>query len=324
MKKWKQVVFAALCACAAMQTPAVASNFPSKPLRIIVPFGPGGANDMVARVLAEPLSADLGQAVVVENRPGASTIIGASAVARAEPDGYTLLLSGSSTYTVLPALNPKLPYDTLRDFDLLGVVADLPMVLVSNGTSSITSAKQVLESARSDPGTVTYATYGTGSVTHLMGEILSMEADIKLSPVPYRGSAQAVLGLMGNEVDMAPDTLASALPRIQSGHLRALASFGPERLAQLPDVPTMTELGLPDATFSGWIAIALPKNTPADVRQRLSGALEKAMQSNSVRQALDKAAMLPVFLPEAPFRERVEREITTFKKVGEAANITLE
>lgn len=324
MKQWKQVLFGALCVAAVVQAPALARDFPNKPVRIIVPFGPGGANDMVARVLAEPLSADLGQAVVVENRPGASTIIGASAVARAEPDGYTLLLSGSSTYTVLPALNPKLPYDTLRDFDLLGVVADLPMVLVTNGSSTIASANQVLERARSAPGTLTYATYGTGSVTHLMGEILAMEADMKLSAVPYRGSAQAVLGLMGNEVDIAPDTLASTLPRIQSGHLRALASFGPERIPQLPDVPTMTEIGLPDATFSGWIAIALPKGTPTDVRQRLSGALEKAMQSESVRQALDKAAMQPVFLAEAPFRERVEREITSFKHVADIANIVLE
>ncbi|RMX06918.1 tripartite tricarboxylate transporter substrate binding protein [Corticibacter populi] len=324
MNTGKKLLLGALCGIALLQAPALAGDYPVKPVRIIVPFGPGGANDMVARVLSEPLSADLGQAVIVENRPGASTIIGANVVARAEPDGYTLLLSGSSTYTVLPALSRSLPYDTLRDFDLLGVVADLPMVLVTNAAGPIQSAPQVLERARSEPGKLTYATYGTGSVTHLMGEIFSMVADVELSPVPYRGSAQAVLGVMGSEVDIAPDTLAATLPRIQSGHLRALASFGPRRVAQLPDVPTMAELGLPDATFSGWIAIALPKGTPPEVRQRLSRALEKAMASDPVRQALDKAAMLPVFLPEAPFKTRVEQEIGTFKKVAAQANIVLE
>lgn len=324
MKKWTRAWLAACCGMAVWQAPALAQDFPHKPVRIVVPFGPGGANDMVARALADPLAADLGQPVVVENRSGASTIIGASAVARAEPDGHTLLLSGSSTYTVLPALKQGLPYDPVQSFDLLAVVADLPMVLVARAQGNVASTPALLQQARSAPGKLTYGTYGVGSVTHLMGEIFSIAAKVDLTPVPYRGSSQVVTALLGSEVDVAPETLAATLARIQSGDLRPLAVFGPERVAQLPDVPTVAELGLSDATFGGWIAIALPKGTPAAVRDRLAAALQRAMGSARVRQVLAQAGMLPVFLPEAPFRARVDHEIAAFRKVAQQANIVLE
>ncbi|RMX06622.1 tripartite tricarboxylate transporter substrate binding protein [Corticibacter populi] len=304
--------------------PVLADGYPDKALKIVVPFGPGGATDLVARVLAERLHAQLGQSVVVDNRPGASTMIGANAVARAPADGYTLLVSGSSTYTVVPALRNDVPYDPLKDFDLLAVVADAPMVLVVRPDSPYATLQDLLTAAAADKAGLQYATFGPGSAPHLLGEMFALTANIKLSAVPYRGSAQAVMGVMGGEIGMAFDTLSSSLPHIQAGKLRALAVFSAERVPQLPDVPTVAESGLADATFSGWYAVALPAGTPAPVRARLSDALRTALASEKVRSTLDQGALLPVFLDEAAFRQRTEAEITRFRDVAQRAQIEVE
>lgn len=316
-----------LMAAAAMGlalTSAQADAYPAKPLKVIVPFGPGGGTDLVARVIAENLHHQLKQSVVVDNRPGASTMIGANAVARAPADGYTLLISGSSTYTVVPALRKDVPYDPLKDFDLLAVVADAPMVLVVNADSPYKSLQDLLTAAKQDTHGLQYATFGPGSAPHLLGEMFALAAGIKLSAVPYRGSAQAVLGVMGGEVGIAFDTLSSSLPQLQAGKLRALAVFSPERVPQTPDVPTISELGLPDATFSGWYAVALPKGTPANVRATLSKALEAAMQTEQVRKTLEQGVLQPVYLDEAAFRKRTEDELRQFRDVAQRANIEVD
>ncbi|MFT4190914.1 MAG: tripartite tricarboxylate transporter substrate binding protein [Comamonas sp.] len=303
---------------------AQASGYPAKALKVVVPFGPGGATDLVARVLAESLQAQLGQSVVVDNRPGASTLIGANAVARSAADGYTLLVSGSSTYTVVPALRQDVPYDPLKDFDLLAVVADAPMVLVVRPDAPYAALPELLAAAKADRAGLQYATFGPGSAPHLLGEMFALAAGIKLSAVPYRGSAQAVMGVLGGEIGMAFDTLSSALPHIRAGKLRALAVFSAQRVAQLPDVPTVAERGLAKATFTGWYAVALPAGTPAPVRARLAEALRAALASQQVRQTLDQGALLPVFLGEAEFRRRVEQEIAQFRDVARRAHIEME
>ncbi|KAF1020386.1 MAG: hypothetical protein GAK30_02530 [Paracidovorax wautersii] len=234
MKKMGMRVLAVLLLSCAGLGAAVAADYPMRPLKIVVPFGPGGATDLVARVLAENLQARLGQPAVVENRPGASTAIGAAAVAGAPADGYTLLA------------------------------------------------------------------------------------------VPYRGSAPAMLALMGGEIDMAVDTLSSALPHIQAGKLRALAVFGKTRVPQLPNVATVAEQGLPGATFSGWYAVALPAGTPQPVRDRLAAAIQTTMATEPVRTTFDKSALQAVFVAEPAFRARVEQEIKTFREVGQRAHIVME
>ena len=306
------------------QRQAHAAEFPSKPLKVVVPFGPGGATDLVGRVLSDSLQAQFGQPVVVENRPGASTMIGANAVARAPADGYTLLISGSSTYTVVPALRKDVPYDPLRDFDLLAVVADAPMVLVTRIDSPYASLEALLDKARSEPGAIQYATFGPGSAPHLLGELFGLTADVKLMAVPYKGSAQTVIGVIGGEIDMAFDTLSSSLPHVQAGKLKALAVFSRERVPQLPDVPTVAEKGLAGSTFSGWYAVALPKGTPQPVREKLGKALQKALETEKVRATFGDSALLPVYLDEAGFRARTEQELTTFRDIARRADIKVE
>lgn len=303
---------------------AQAEAYPAKPIKVVVPFGPGGGTDLVARVVAESLHQQLKQSVVVENRPGASTMIGANAVARARADGYTLLVSGSSTYTVVPALRKDVPYDPLKDFDLLAIVADAPMVLVVNADSPYATLQDLLAAAKQDTQGLQYATFGPGSAPHLLGEMFALAAGIKLAAVPYRGSAQAVMGVMGGEVGIAFDTLSSSLPQLQAGKLRALAVFSSERVEHMPDVPTAAELGLPDATFSGWYAVALPAGTPAEVRATLSQALEAAMQTPQVRKTLDQSVLQPVYLDEAAFRVRTENELRAFRDVAQRANIQVD
>lgn len=301
-----------------------ASTFPDKSLKIIVPFGPGGATDLTGRVLAESMSQQLGQPVVVENKPGGSTSIGASAVARAPADGYTLLVSGSSTYTVVPALRNDLPYDPLTSFDLIGIVADAPMVLVVNEKSPFQSVEELIKAAKASNKELSYATFGPGSAPHLIGEMFALAAGIKLMPVPYRGSAPTMMALIGGEINMAVDTLSSALPHIQAGKVRPLAVFSEERVQVLPGVATIKELGLPDATFSGWYAMVAPIGLPDDVRKKLSAVLEQAMQSPAVRATMEKSVLQPIFLDASAFRSRMTKELNTFRSVAERAQIRIE
>jgi len=300
--------------------------YPEQPIKIVVPFTPGGATDAVARLLANKLSGSLGQSVIVENRPGASTVIGADAVARAQPDGYTLLLSGSTTYTVLPALKASLPYDPLHSYEHIAIVAMAPVVLLAQNGLGATTVQQAatLAKQQSDKGGLMYGTFGPGSAPHLAGEMFAEAVGAKMTPVPYKGSAQLITAMIGGEVALGVDTVSSAAPQVRAGKVRALAVTGEHRVPQLPDVPTFTEAGIPEVSFVGWYALAAPARTPAPVVDTLNRAVEKIMQDPQVRKAVTDLALEPVFLPGQAFQAQIAKEVRTFGDVAKRADIKLD
>lgn len=300
--------------------------YPEQPIKIVVPFTPGGATDAVARLLANKLSGSLGQSVIVENRPGASTVIGADVVARAQPDGYTLMLSGSTTYTVLPALKPSLPYDPLKSFEHIAIVAMAPVVLLAQNGLAATNVQEAAKLAKqqSDKGGLMYGTFGPGSAPHLAGEMFAEAVNAKMTPVPYKGSAQLITAMIGGEVALGVDTVSSAAPQVRAGKVRALAVTGDHRVPQLPDVPTFTEAGIPQVSFVGWYALTAPARTPAPVVDTLNRAVEKIMQDPQVRKAVTDLALEPVFLPGEAFKSQIAKEVRTFGDVAKRADIKLD
>ena len=313
-----------LCAAALAAPYAQAQTYPSKPIRIVVPFGPGGATDVVARTVADKLSARLGQPVIVDNKPGASTMIGADAVAKAAPDGYTLMVSGSSTYTVVPALKERMPYDPQKDLALIALLVKAPLVLVSGPSAPVKSLAELVALGKSKPGELGYATFGTGSAPHLAGEMLAHEAGIKVLAVPYKGSAPASMALLGGEIHYAIDTIPSVGPHSKSGKLRPLAVTSVQRASALPDVPTLGELKLGKASFDGFYGLAAPAGTSAAIQQLLGRELAAIMALPDVKEKMLAAGLEPGFLDAPAFNAKVVDEIATFKAAGKRANIVMD
>jgi tripartite-type tricarboxylate transporter receptor subunit TctC len=305
---------------------AAQAAYPEQAIKIVVPFTPGGATDAVARLLANRLSGKLGQAVIVENRPGASTVIGAEAAARARPDGYTLMLSGSTTYTVLPALKPGLPYDPQRSYEHIAIVAMAPLVLLAKNGLEAGTLQEAAELARqrSAKGELMYGTFGAGSAPHLAGEMFAEAAGARMMPVPYKGSAQLVTAMIGGEVDLGVDTVSSAAPQARAGKVRALAVTGEHRVQQLPDVPTYAEAGMADASLVGWYGLVAPARTPAPVVETLSRAVSEIMEDPQVRQSVADLALDPVYLPGQAFQAQIAKELRTFADVAARAGIKLD
>jgi tripartite-type tricarboxylate transporter receptor subunit TctC len=301
-----------------------AQEWPTRPVTLVVPFPPGGGTDIVARLIANRLSPKLGQPVVIDNRPGAATAIGAAAVARAAPDGHTLLLSGSSTYSILPALKPGLPYDPIDSFSHVAVVAKAPLVLVTGASTQITSVADLLQRARADANGLMYATFGSGSGPHLAGAMLAEAAQAKMTAVPYKGSAPALTALISGELPIGFDTVAAAAPQVKSGRLRALAVTGDQRAALLPDVPTYAEAKIPKASLVSWYAVAAPARTPESVLARLNRELAAVMAEPEVRKTLENAGLEPVMLGPEAFRRLIRDEVGAFKAVAQRAQISLD
>lgn len=300
--------------------------WPSRPVRLLVGFAPGGTIDVVARIVGEQLSSTLGQPFVVENKAGANGMIAAELAARAEPDGYTVFFSNSSTITLNPTLMRGLKYDPTTDFAPVTTVVSVPLILVVNPempeAASIRSVADLIALARQPQARVNYGSAGQGNITQLAFELLSSRAGIQMTHVPYRGAAAAQAALLGKEILTVFDTLA-AVPLVKSGRLRALATSSTERLPALPDVPTLAESGFPGFDISFWVGVFVPKATPAALVDRLAAAIEAATRVPAVRDRLLSQGTILTLSP-ARFAAKIEAETKELAAIAAKANIRLD
>ena len=287
MKKYS-LLYPSLLLVAALlgnATAARADAYPAKPLRLIVGYAPGGATDVIARLVGQRLGEALGQAVIVENRPGANGSIGAEVVARAAPDGYTLFMCTIAN-VINTSLYPKLPFDFVRDFAPVSLVATIPNMLVVNPAVAAKDLKEFIALAKSNPGQINFASPGSGSSPHLSGELFKTAAGVSMVHIPYKGSAPAMSDLIGGQVQAMFDNMPSALPHVKAGKLRALAVTGANRSAAAMNIPTMDEAGLPGYQITSWFGVALPVATPKEIVQKLNMEIVKVLNRPDIRERL--------------------------------------
>lgn len=281
---------------------AQADTWPARAVTIIVPYPAGGTTDVVGRILAERLQQELGQTFIVQNKPGAATAIGASAVARAPNDGYTLLLSAGTTFTVIPHLNSKLPYK-LEDFEPVAAVVTVPFAFVVKRDFPAKTLSEFTAYAKANAGKINNATNGQGSMVHLLGELIAHGLDVKLTHIHYKGAAPATLDMLAGIVDSNVEALTSAVPNVKEGKYRALAVLSPERLPLLPDVPTFKELGYPSVVGETWFAVFAPAGTPKPIVDKLNAALRKVTTSKAFGEAMRNLGNEPKAGTPAELRE---------------------
>ncbi|WP_026433936.1 Bug family tripartite tricarboxylate transporter substrate binding protein [Paracidovorax oryzae] len=303
---------------------AHAEGYPARPVQLVVPFPPGGAVDIVGRLIGKPLGDALGQPVVVENKAGAGTIVGAAFVANAPTDGYTLLISSGSTFTGNPALNPRLPYDPVRSYEPIGMVARVPLVLLAHRDVPARNLAEVIAAVKRTPDKFSYGSFGNGTTGHFAGELLWAATGIRPMHVPYRGSAPAMADLMGGQIPFTVDTVAAALPQLKAGKIKAIAVMGATRATQLPDVPTVAESGFPGFAADSWLAVVAPRGLPADARARLQKALGEAMAAPEVRSKLIASGLEPAYEPADAVQSRIEDELPRMRAIAQRANIRAE
>jgi len=313
--KW--IAAAALCA---LHGAASAQPWPAKPLRVIVPFTPGSATDIMARTVAEKLSAQLGQPVLVENRPGAGGTIGVGAVARADPDGYTILVH-SSSYTVTPSTYTNLPYDTLRDLTGITPLGLLPNVLVIAPSKRLRSVKELVAAAKANPGAMNAASIGVGSATHLNAERFRLGAGIDVVNIPFKGTPEALTEVMTGRVDYYFCPVNAALPLLKEGRLLGLAVGSTHRSVALPDLPTTLEAGIPNSDYNFWVGMFVPAKTPREVINRLYQETSRAQHSPEVREKLSRLGAEPMDLPPEKFNAYIRDEIAANAALVKAAGI---
>ena len=313
------VAVLAIATGAAAQTPA---DYPNRPIRIIVPQAAGSGVDLQARVLAQKMGELWGQQGVVENRPGANAIIGMEAAAKASPDGYTLVYAPVSSVTTNAFIYKKLPYDALRDFAPITQTTANPLGAVVNPASGIKSIKDLVERAKANPGQLNYGSFGIGNMTHLMGELLSIAADIKMTHVPYRGQTPAITDVISGQIPLAFTTTAGVTDLVETGKLNLLATFGAERDEQFPNTPTPTEAGYPSVVVVGWSGLLAPAGTPPQIIGKLHGGMVKALAMPDVKEAILKqgSKALSSASPEA-FERYIKSEAAKFHPVIKAAGL---
>jgi tripartite-type tricarboxylate transporter receptor subunit TctC len=313
------VLLGAASACAQAQA------WPGKPIKLIVPFAPGGTTDLLARVIADKLPRLIGQAVVVENRVGAGGVIGTEALARSAPDGYVLGIATASTHGVNPAVYPKLSYDAVRDFTPIARVATVPNVMEINAAVPARNMREFIDLVRKQPGQLSFASPGSGSIGHAVGELFKLHAKVELVHIPYKGAGPALNDVIGGQVQVLYDNLPTSLPHIQAGKLRALAVASRERSRALPDVPTFAELGLAAVNEPAWFGVVGPANLPAEITGKLQRALDTIMHQPDVRERLDKmGAEAATDMSSLAFAAHIRKEIDAFKRVAQSANIRAE
>jgi len=308
---------AALALCA-LTGPVVAQSYPTKPIRLVVPYPPGGPLDAAARALAERVREPLG-IVVVENRPGAGGNLGVDLIAKAAADGYALVIGAVATHAINPWLFSKLPYDPIKDFAPITLIAHVPNVLVMTPERSqqlnIRSARDLVAYARANPGKLNFASGGNGSAGHMAGELLKSQARISAVHIPYAGAAPAQLGLLAGQTDFMFDNLASALTQVKAGKLRAFAVTTTRRAEAMPDVPTMAESGLPGFDVSTWFGVFAPAGTPPAVVERLNKEFTAALRSPEMRERLARMGAEPAPMTPGDFQQFVRSEMAKYEKV---------
>ena len=306
---------------ASLGLPALAqSQFPSKSMTFVVPYPAGGANDMLGRLIGQKMSEALGGTHIVDNKPGAGALLGASAVARAQPDGHTLLIGGLATHAASPHLL-KADYDPLKDFEPVGMIGSAPIIAITFNESPYKTLKDVVDAARKDPKGVMYGSSGNGSPLHLAGELFTSQNKIDMTHVPYKGGNAHIMDLIGGRVPVIFDTATNCVPLLKSGKVRALAVGAPARLPDFPNVPTFAEAGFPQFDFSAWYAVFAPAKTPKDVVAKLSGALSTALKNPDVISKLSNTGVTPANGDAAALAKFLPGEYERIGRLIRTANI---
>ena len=300
---------------------ADAARYPTRPVRLVVPYPPGGANDAVARLLAPKMGEQLRQNVVVDNRGGGNTIIGSELVAKAVPDGHTLLIIAGG-HTINPSLYPKLPYDTARDFAPVVLVGDGAYVLVVHPSLGVTTTAELVATAKAKPGQIAYASSSTGNLTHLAAEVFNSMAGVKMLHVPYKGGGPAMLDLLGGRVAVFFSTVAVARPHLQSGKIRGLGVTTAKRSAALPTLPTIAESGLPGYDVSGWYGLVAPAATPRPVIARVHSVVQSITRQADVKEKLLAVGVDVAESTRAQFGQRITSELAKWEKIVKPLGIT--
>jgi tripartite-type tricarboxylate transporter receptor subunit TctC len=302
---------------------AAQERYPQRPVRIVVPFAPGGSTDIIARLLGERLSPVIGQPVVIENRPGAGGNIGAEAVARSAPDGYTLLMATTGVISINNAMYKSMTYDAAKDFEPVVFIASITNVLVVPASSPLKNVGDLISAAKREPGRLTFASSGAGASTHMSAELFKMMAGVDLLHIPYKGSGAAIPDIISGRVSMMFENMPGAMPHIQAGTVRALAVTGLARSSALPDIPTIAESGVPGYESLSWIGIAAPAGTPREVVARLNRDINAVITSAEMRQKLAEQGAEVVGGPPEAFAEHAKREREKWARVIREAAIVV-
>jgi tripartite-type tricarboxylate transporter receptor subunit TctC len=297
-----------------------AADYPAKAITIIVPFAPGGSNDIVARAIGQKLNEDWGQPVVVDNRPGAGGVIGSEFVARAAPDGYTLLLV-SSTFTINPAVKTNLPFDVAKDFVPVARIGQSPLLLAASNSFPANSVGELIALAKAKPGSINYASAGPGSINQIAAELLALSSGIKLTHVPYRGGALAINDLVGGHVDVYVSSVPQILQIVRNGQAKPLAVTSAQRMPSLPDTPTVRESGVPGYEAEVWWGIVAPAGTPPDIVEALNNEINKALSTEQMIKFLTSEGAEAMPGTPRQFGELITAEIARWKKVARDADI---
>jgi tripartite-type tricarboxylate transporter receptor subunit TctC len=321
MQAFLKCLFAALIVMA--PAAAVAQGFPNKPIKLIVPFPPGGPNDIIARVVGQKMSEILGQPVLIDNRGGAGGVLGTDAVAKASPDGYTIAITSAGALAISTSMQQKLPYDSLKDLKPVTLVATVPELLVVATSVPAKSMSELIALAKAKPGQLNFASSGPGSMPHLAGELLKISAKINIVHVPYRGAAPAVNDLLGQQVQMVFLDLPVLLPQVKTGKLRPIAVGSKTRVPTLPDVPTTAEVGLPEVRAENWYGMVAPAATPPDVVAKLNKAAVEAMKDHAVQEKLSSQGATLVGDTPDEFAAFIRSEIDKWSGVAKAAGIKI-
>lgn len=311
-------------ACMIIVGPVLGQGYPTRPVRIIVPFAPGGVADVAARLTGQKLSDVWGQQVIIENRPGAAGIIGIESASKAAPDGYTLLMATNGEFAMNPHLYAKLPYRPIEDFVPISIVMDTPFILAANAAGSISSIRELIAAAKPKPGQVPYSSAGNGGIGHVIGEWFAAEAGIKLLHVPYKGGAPAAAAIVSGEVPVGMVAVSPALPFLKSGKIKVLGVTSAKRVAFAPDWPTVAESGVPGFNATIWAGVFAPAGTPRPVIDKISADIMRAMRSPDIQQRLAAIGGEAVGTTPEETLARIKQDSARFSKVIQQANIRLE